>query len=99
MVKITVSESNSKNLNVAYIYNSMTRYLSICGADADITFDDSRTNLVMTAENRFHSYLRKFTEERVLNPSPSAISTRCFRRISDLRVYPKRTGKYFFARS
>ena len=65
MVKITVSESNSKNLNVAYIYNSMTRYLSICGADADITFDDSRTNLVMTAENRFHSYLRKFTEERV----------------------------------
>ena len=38
MVKITVSESNSKNLNVAYIYNSITRYLSICGADADITF-------------------------------------------------------------
>lgn len=65
MVKITVSESNSKNLNVAYIYNSMSRYLSICGADADITFDDSRTNLVMTAENRFHSYLKKFTEERI----------------------------------
>ena len=65
MVKITVSERNSQNLNVAYIYNSMTRYLNICGADADITFDYARTNLVMTAENRFQSYLRKYTEEHI----------------------------------
>lgn len=65
MVKITVSEQNSNNLCVAYVYNSLSSYLNICGANADITFDDTRTNLIMATDKKYLPYIIKQTEEKI----------------------------------
>lgn len=65
MVNINVSERNSNNMSVAYIYNSMTKYLNICKANADITFDDTRTNLIISTDKSYSAYIRKFTEEQI----------------------------------